>query len=166
MTRKKTPTKDSVLLEALRSNLNLLGEIAMSYEVETQPEAPEDPPAINCPEDVRLLLGPEMAPLAQKQIRVLLLNARNLVVGQRVIFQGNVNSSVVRLAEVLRPRRRRGRSPASSSATTTQARTRRPARRTRPSPESWSRRASCWASSCWTTSSSAGRGSSASRSGA
>ena len=103
MTRKKTPTKDSVLLEALRSNLNLLGEIAMSYEVETQPEAPEDPPAINCPEDVRLLLGPEMAPLAQKQIRVLLLNARNLVVGQRVIFQGNVNSSVVRLAEVLRP---------------------------------------------------------------
>ena len=31
MTRKKTPTKDTVLLEALRANLSLLGEIAMRY---------------------------------------------------------------------------------------------------------------------------------------
>ena len=103
MTRKKTPTKDAALLDALRSNLNLLGEIAMSYEVETQPEAPEDPPAINCPEDVRRLLGSEMASLAQEQQRVLLLNTKNLVVGQRVIYQGNVNSSMVRTAEVFRP---------------------------------------------------------------
>ena len=35
MTRKKTLTKDAALLEALRSNLHLLGEIAMRYEVET-----------------------------------------------------------------------------------------------------------------------------------
>ncbi len=104
MTRKKTLTKDAALLEALRSNLHLLGEIAMRYEVETQPERPtEDLPAINCPEDVRLLLGPEMAPLAQEQLRVLLLNTRNQVLGQRVIYQGNVSSSVVRPAEVLRP---------------------------------------------------------------
>ena len=39
MTR-KTPTKDAALLDALRSNLNLLGEIAMRYQVETQPERP------------------------------------------------------------------------------------------------------------------------------
>ena len=104
MTRKKTLTKDAALLEALRSNLHLLGEIAMRYEVETQPERPTgDLPAINCPDDVRRLLGPEMAPLAQEQLRVLLLNTRNLVVGQRVIYQGNVNSSMVRPAEVLRP---------------------------------------------------------------
>ncbi len=103
MTKKKTLTKDAALLEALRSNLHLLGEIAMRYEVETQPERPEAPPAINCPEDVRLLLGPEMAPLAQEQLRVLLLNTRNQVLGQRVIYQGNVSSSVVRPAEVLRP---------------------------------------------------------------
>ncbi len=104
MTRKKTTTKDAVLLEALRSNLSLLGEIAMRYEVETQPERPrEDLPAINCPEDVRRLLAPEMAPLAQEQLRVLLLNTRNQVLGQRVIYQGNVNSSMIRPAEVLRP---------------------------------------------------------------
>ena len=104
MTRKKTPTKDAALLDALRSNLNLLGEIAMRYEVETHPERPRgDLPAINRPEDVRTLLGPEMAPLAQEQLRVLLLNTRNEVVGQRVIYQGNISSAIVRPAEVLRP---------------------------------------------------------------
>ena len=104
MTR-KTPTKDAALLEALRSNLNLLGELAMRYQVETQPERPtgDDLPVISCPDDVRRLLGPEMAPLAQEQLRVLLLDTKNLVVGQRVIYQGNVSSAIVRTAEVFRP---------------------------------------------------------------
>ena len=104
MTTKKTPTKDAALLDALRSNLSLLGELAVRYEVETQPERPTgDLPAINCPEDVGRLLGPEMAPLAQEQLRVLLLDIKNNVVGQRIIYVGNVNSSIVRPAEVLRP---------------------------------------------------------------
>ena len=103
MTR-KTPTKDTALLEALRSNLNLLGEIAMRYQVETQPERPNgDLPVISCPEDVRRLLGPEMSGLAQEQLRVLLLDTKNHVVGQRVIYQGNVSSAIVRAAEVFRP---------------------------------------------------------------
>ena len=91
------------LLDALRSNLNLLGELAVRYEVSTGPEAPEDPPSINCPADVHDLLGPEMSKLAQEQLRVLLLNTKSRVVGQRVIYQGNVNSSMIRAAEVLRP---------------------------------------------------------------
>ena len=103
MTRKKTYTKDAVLLNALRINLSLLGELAVRYDVATRPEGPDDPPVINCPEDVRRLLGPEMAPLAQEQLRVLLLNTRNQVVGQRIIYQGNVSSAIVRNAEVFRP---------------------------------------------------------------
>ena len=103
MTRKKTYTKDAVLLNALRINLSLLGELAVRYDVATRPEGPEDPPSINCPEDVQKLLGPEMSGLAQEQLRVLLLNTKNLVVGQRVVYQGNVNSSMIRPAEVLRP---------------------------------------------------------------
>ena len=104
MTRKKNPTKDAALLDALRSNMNLLGEIAMRYEVETQPERPKgDLPAINCPEDVRKLLGPEMSVLAQEQLRVLLVDIKSQVVGQRIIYQGNVSSSQVRTAEVFRP---------------------------------------------------------------
>ena len=101
-----TPSTSSgqALLDALRSNLHLLGEIAMRYQVETQMEHPtEDLPVISCPDDVRRLLGPEMSGLAQEQLRVLLLNTKNKVVGQRVVYQGNVNSSMIRPAEVLRP---------------------------------------------------------------
>ena len=96
-------TGGQTLLDALRSNLYLLGELAMRYEVSTRPEGPEESPSIGCPGDVYDLLGPEMSKLAQEQLRVLLLNTRNNVVGQRVIYQGNVNSSMVRPAEVLRP---------------------------------------------------------------
>ena len=111
MTRKKNTARETpsanperALLEALRSNLSLLGELAVRYEVETHPERPKGGlPAISSPDDVRRLLGPEMSALAQEQLRVLLLDTRNNVVGQRVIYQGNINSSVVRPAEVLRP---------------------------------------------------------------
>ena len=110
MTRKKNATKDpsasseqTLVLEALRSNLSLLGKLAMRYEVETQPErSGADPPSINTPHDVYDLLGKEMAALAQEQLRVLLLDRRNRVLGQRTVYQGNVFSSVVRPAEVFR----------------------------------------------------------------
>ena len=59
-------------------------------------------PVINCPQDVFNLLGPEMQGLAQEQLRVLLLNTRNGVMAQRIVYQGNVNSSIVRPAEVFR----------------------------------------------------------------
>ena len=91
------------VLDALRSNLSLLGELAVRYEVATRTEGPEDPPSINCSEDVQRLLGPEMSVLAQEQLRVLLMDRRNRVLGQRVVYQGNVFSSVVRPAEVFRP---------------------------------------------------------------
>ena len=92
------------LLDALRSNLSLLGEIAMRYEVQNQPERPSgDVPSITCPQDVYTLLGAEMSPLAQEQLRVLLMNTKSEVVGQRIIYQGNVSSAIVRPAEVLRP---------------------------------------------------------------
>ncbi len=96
-----TPEGEAVL-EALRSNLALLGELAARYQVDFQPERPADRPAISCPQDVYNLLGPEMSALAQEQLRVLLLNTRNQVMAQRIVYQGNVNSSIVRPAEVLR----------------------------------------------------------------
>ena len=104
MARKKSPTTDTALLDALRANQRLLGELAVRYEVETQPERPTaDLPAVSCPEDVHALLGPEMAGLAQEQLRVVLLTKRNQVMGQRVIYQGNVSEAIVRAAEVFRP---------------------------------------------------------------
>ncbi len=111
MTNRKTPMHDDIppagsgqaLLEALRSNLGLLSELAVRYQVDTRPAHQDDAPAINRPEDVHRLLGPEMTPLAQEQLRVLLLDVKNRVMGQRVVYQGNVNSVMVRPAEVLRP---------------------------------------------------------------
>jgi len=97
-------TEGQALLDALRSNLTLLGEIAMRYAVEVQPDrATGDVPSAGTPADVHRLLAPEMSGLAQEQLRVLLLNIKNEVVGQRVVYQGNVNSSMIRPAEVLRP---------------------------------------------------------------
>ena len=92
------------LLDALRSNLGLLGELAARYEVATRPEGPEDPPSINSPQDVLAACWGRRCPqLAQEQLRVLLIDTKSQVVGQRVIYQGNISSAIVRTAEVFRP---------------------------------------------------------------
>jgi len=91
------------LLDALRQNLRVLGELAIRYEVETRPERPQDMPIIYRPESVVDLLAEEMSQLAQEQVRVLLLDRKNRVVGQRTIYQGNGYAALVRPAEVFRP---------------------------------------------------------------
>lgn len=60
-------------------------------------------PQITRPEDVVALVMLEMAYLAQEQLRVLCLDTKNYVVYQQTVYQGTVNSSVVRAAEVLKP---------------------------------------------------------------
>ncbi|MDE2753018.1 MAG: hypothetical protein OXI83_10610 [Gemmatimonadota bacterium] len=82
-------THEEALLEVLRQNLHVLGELAVRYEVETLPERDPEAPTLCSPEAVQRLLGPEMGVLAQEQVRVLLLDRRNHLVGQRVIYQGN-----------------------------------------------------------------------------
>ncbi len=64
---------------------------------------PEELPRISSPRDVYTLLGVEMAALAQEQLRVLLLNTKNMVVGTKTVYQGTVNASMVRASEILRP---------------------------------------------------------------
>ena len=91
------------LLDALRSNTLVLSEIALRYGIETHPERPESPPILSPSDDVRRLLGREMVALAQEQLRVLLLDSANHLVGQRVIYQGNISQVMGRIAEVLRP---------------------------------------------------------------
>ena len=91
------------LLEALRSNMLLLRELTVRYGVETKPERPASAPTISSSDDVRDLLGEEMGALAQEQLRVLLLDTKNHLVGQRVIYQGSIDSVSARAAEVLRP---------------------------------------------------------------
>ena len=64
---------------------------------------PEDRAVIRSPQDVANLLGAEMSFFDQEHLRVLLLNSKNEVLGVREIYIGNVNSSVVRVSELLRP---------------------------------------------------------------
>ncbi len=64
---------------------------------------PEERVAINSPQDVANLLAGEMATLDQEHLKVLLLNTKNEVLKIEEIYVGNVNASVVRPAEVIRP---------------------------------------------------------------
>jgi DNA repair protein RadC len=62
---------------------------------------PEERPTVTSPRDVANLLS-AMALLDQEHLRVVMLNTRNHVMAVREIYQGNVNSAVVRIAEVFR----------------------------------------------------------------
>ena len=96
-------TERQELLIALRRNVSLLNEIAIRYEVETRPERSPEAEQISTSKQVFDLLRAEMSPLAQEQVRVLLLDRQLRVVGQRTIYQGNAYSALVRPAEVFRP---------------------------------------------------------------
>ncbi|MBM3943605.1 MAG: JAB domain-containing protein [SAR202 cluster bacterium] len=65
--------------------------------------APEERTTIQGPQDVANLLAGEMAALDQEHLRVLLLNTRHQVLSIQEIYVGNVNTAVVRPAEVFRP---------------------------------------------------------------
>jgi len=64
---------------------------------------PEDRAVIRSPQDVFNLLGPEMVALDQEHLRVLSLNTKNRVRGVHPVYVGNVNTSIVRVSELLRP---------------------------------------------------------------
>ena len=103
MPRKKE-TPPSEIIDALRANLQLLGELAVRYEVNsTSNPKKKQRLFFTRPAEVHALLRDEMFDLVQEQFHVLLLDARNNLVGRRVIYQGTVTESLVRPAEVLRP---------------------------------------------------------------
>ena len=65
--------------------------------------SPEERNIVCSPQDVVNLLGAEMALLDQEHLRVLLLTSRNQVRGIQEVYRGNVNASIIRVAEVVRP---------------------------------------------------------------
>ena len=64
---------------------------------------PEGRPIVKSPQEVFNLLGAEMSFLEQEHLKVILLSTKNEVRSVREIYIGDVNSAVVRVAEVLRP---------------------------------------------------------------
>jgi DNA repair protein RadC len=63
----------------------------------------EERPVINSPGDAAALVQHEMSLLEQEYLRVIVLNTRNHVLDIVEVTHGSVNSSQVRIAEVLRP---------------------------------------------------------------
>lgn len=78
----------------LRAALELGMRLASSH--------PEARATVHSPADVAALLMTEMSLLAQESLRVVLLNTKNQVMRTDEVYRGNVNSSMVRPAEVFR----------------------------------------------------------------
>jgi DNA repair protein RadC len=63
----------------------------------------DERPTINSPADAAALVQSEMALLEKEHLRVLLLDTRNHVLDIVEVYQGSVNSSQVRIAEIFKP---------------------------------------------------------------
>ena len=63
---------------------------------------PQERPTVHGPEDVANLLQGEMGLLDQEQLRVVLLNTRNHVLGMPEVYRGSVHTAVVRIGELFR----------------------------------------------------------------
>jgi DNA repair protein RadC len=63
---------------------------------------PNQRPRISSPDDITNLIGLEMSLLEQEQLRVVLLNTRNEVIGIRTLYNGTTNQAHFRVAEVFK----------------------------------------------------------------
>ncbi len=63
---------------------------------------PDERPIVKSPADAANLLMIEMSAHEQEHMRVLLLDTRNRVMGSPTIYIGNLNTAVVRIAELFR----------------------------------------------------------------
>jgi DNA repair protein RadC len=64
--------------------------------------SPDARPQITCPTDAANLLMLEMGSLEQEHLRTILLDTKNRVLESPTVYQGNVNSSIIRISEVFR----------------------------------------------------------------
>ncbi len=64
--------------------------------------SPGERPQISSPADAANLLLPEMGLLEQEELRTLLLDTKHRVLDSPTVYKGNVNTSVVRVAELFR----------------------------------------------------------------
>jgi len=64
--------------------------------------APDERAQISSPADAANLLMVEMGYLEQEHLRLLLLDTKNRVLASPTVYKGNVNTSVIRIAEIFR----------------------------------------------------------------
>lgn len=101
------PHETAAILHLARENLRLLAALARRYEVGAL-DADPDGRVLRHPSDVANYLGPEMAALAQEQLRTVLLDCKNRILGVELIYQGGLNAVNIRLADCFREAVRAG----------------------------------------------------------
>jgi hypothetical protein len=106
-------------LHLVRENLRLLAALSRRHEVgRLEPsDAPvaADPPrpaperwVVRAPADVAAYLGPELADLAQEQLRALLLTTQHTLIECVLVAQGSIDGAPCRLADAFREAVRAG----------------------------------------------------------
>ena len=95
------PPDAASLLHLVRENLRLLAKLAGRYEV-GRLDATVDGLTVRKPADVAEYLSAELADLAQEQLRVVLLDSSNRVIAISLVYQGGLNSTVIRLGDCFR----------------------------------------------------------------
>lgn len=88
-----------LLRRLMRAQLRLLEELGAPYGGRS---ARDVAPVIGGPRDAYELLAPEMEPLEHEQLRVLLLDTRHRVLNAVTLYQGTVNQTHARIAELFR----------------------------------------------------------------
>jgi DNA repair protein RadC len=101
------PPDAAAVLHLVRENLRLLAELVSRYEIGSL-AAPDQAGIVRSPDDVAAYLGSELADLAQEQLRVVLLDSKNRVLGIQLVYQGGINATVIRLADCFREAVARG----------------------------------------------------------
>ena len=94
-------TAPTELAHLVRENLRLLAEIGLRYEVGQVAVSSRDK-TIDSPQAAVDYLAPEMAELEQEQLRVIMLDIRNRLLGVNMVYQGGINQAVVSLGDVFR----------------------------------------------------------------
>lgn len=95
------------LIYLVRENVRLLSQIVEQTEV-MRIAANESGRVIRNPADIASYLGPELIDLAQEQLRVVMLDVKNHVLGMTLVYQGGRNAAVIRLADCFREAVRTG----------------------------------------------------------
>jgi DNA repair protein RadC len=95
------PPEPAALVHLVRENLRLLADLVNRHE-DGQLESPAEEWLVRGPTDVARYLGAELSDLAQEQLRVVLLDTRNRVLAVRLVYQGGINATAIRLADCFR----------------------------------------------------------------
>ena len=78
----------------------LLAVLELSRRLQAPPA--DERPRVASPADAANLLMSQMRHLPQEELRVILLDTRNRVLGMPTIYGGSLNTSVVRVGEIFR----------------------------------------------------------------